>query len=210
MVFVASNNFFLEGRDKRKKALCVTSPSAPLPLSPVRTRLSLCNKNLKQQQMQLRESIHSTKKLFHNTIQNLKSIFFGGYQKLTKHSSFNPFSCGSGNVRNHQTGQYYEDFFNELECDLEKAMNRKSSSLMGSEEPVRDEDKMKELEMMDVSNVEHVLDVEEALHYYSRLKSPVYQDIVDEFFTDMYTEFSVPQAAASINSSKRRIESIRL
>ncbi|KAJ6348189.1 hypothetical protein OIU76_004627 [Salix suchowensis] len=211
--------------------------------------------------MQLRESIHSTKKLFHNTIQNLKSIFFGGYQKLTKHSSFNPFSCGSGNVRNYQTGQYYEDFFNELECDLEKAMKRKSSSLMGSEEPVRDEDvsnetdrnlanspqrkkqgekeemnkkicrpkkaeekisknmnesgyvlaqKMKKLEMMDVSNVEHVLDVEEALHYYSRLKSPVYQDLVDEFFTDMYTEFSVPQAAASINSSKRRIESNRL
>ncbi|KAB5563918.1 hypothetical protein DKX38_003972 [Salix brachista] len=211
--------------------------------------------------MQLRESIHSTKKLFHNTIQNLKSIFFGGYQKLTKHSSFNPFSCGSGNVRNYQTGQYYEDFFNELECDLEKGMKRKSSSLMGSEEPVRDEyvsnetdrtlanspqrkkqgekeemnkkicrpkkaeekssknmnesgyvlaQKMKELEMMDVSNVEHVLDVEEALHYYSRLKSPVYQDIVDEFFTDMYTEFSVPQAAASINSSKRRIESIRM
>ncbi|OMO66742.1 Helicase-like, DEXD box c2 type [Corchorus olitorius] len=70
--------------------------------------------------------------------------------------------------------------------------------------------KMKELEMMDVGDMEHVLDVEEALHYYSRLKSPVYLSIVDRFFTDMYSEFSVPQASASINTSKRRFGSIRL
>lgn len=71
--------------------------------------------------------------------------------------------------------------------------------------------KMKELEMMDASDVEHVLDVEEALHYYSRLRSPVYVDIVDNFFTNIYTEFSVPKASsASINSSKRRLGSTRL
>ncbi|KAK8584801.1 hypothetical protein V6N13_138747 [Hibiscus sabdariffa] len=70
--------------------------------------------------------------------------------------------------------------------------------------------KMKELEMMDVGDMEHELDVEEALHYYSRLKSPVYLSIVDRFFMDMYTEFSLPQASASINSSKRRFGSIRL
>lgn len=70
--------------------------------------------------------------------------------------------------------------------------------------------KMKELEMMDVSDMEHVLDVEEALHYYSRLKSPVYLSIVDKFFMDMYSEFSLPQASASISRSKRRFGSIRL
>ncbi|XVF74584.1 hypothetical protein PTKIN_Ptkin13bG0121500 [Pterospermum kingtungense] len=71
--------------------------------------------------------------------------------------------------------------------------------------------KMKELEMMDVGDMEHVLDVEEAIHYYSRLKSPVYLSIVDKFFMDMYSELSVPQAtASSINSSKRRFGSIRL
>ena len=70
--------------------------------------------------------------------------------------------------------------------------------------------KMKELEMMDVGDMEHELDVEEALHYYSRLKSPVYLSIVDKFFTDMYSEFSVPQASASINRPKRRFGSIRL
>ena len=62
--------------------------------------------------------------------------------------------------------------------------------------------KMKDLEM-GVGDVEQVLDIEEALHYYSRLTSPAYLDIVDKFFMDMYTEFSVPPASASINSSKR-------
>ncbi|KAG5512776.1 hypothetical protein RHGRI_038823 [Rhododendron griersonianum] len=41
--------------------------------------------------------------------------------------------------------------------------------------------KMKELEMMDVNDVDHVLDIEEVLHLYSRLKSPVYPDIVNKF-----------------------------
>lgn len=73
--------------------------------------------------------------------------------------------------------------------------------------------KIKDLEMVEAGDMEQVLDVEEALHYYSRLTSPVYQDIVDKFFTDMYTDFSVPQvpqASTSINSSKRRLDSIRL
>ena len=70
--------------------------------------------------------------------------------------------------------------------------------------------KMKELEMMEVGDMEHVLDVEEALHYYSRLTSPVYLSIVDKFFLDMYSEFSVPQVTASINISKRRFGSTML
>ncbi|KAE8700649.1 RAD3-like DNA-binding helicase protein isoform 1 [Hibiscus syriacus] len=70
--------------------------------------------------------------------------------------------------------------------------------------------KMKELEMMDVGDMEHVLDVEEALHYYSRLRSPVYLSIVDRFFMDMYSELYLPPASASINRSKRRFGSIRL
>lgn len=52
------------------------------------------------------------------------------------------------------------------------------------------EERLKELEMMDVSNLEHVLDIEEVLHYYSRLTCPAYVDIVDQFFMDMYSEFS--------------------
>jgi hypothetical protein len=71
-------------------------------------------------------------------------------------------------------------------------------------------EKIKDLEMMETDDVEHVLDVEEALHYYSRLTSPLYLDIVDKFFMEMYTEFSVPQVSTSINSSKRKFGSIRL
>ncbi|KAE8659517.1 RAD3-like DNA-binding helicase protein isoform 1 [Hibiscus syriacus] len=70
--------------------------------------------------------------------------------------------------------------------------------------------KIKELEMMDVDDMEHVLDVEEALYYYSLLKSPVYLSIVDRFFMDMYSEFSHPQASASTNSKKRRLGTIQL
>ncbi|TYI60051.1 hypothetical protein E1A91_D10G078400v1 [Gossypium mustelinum] len=72
--------------------------------------------------------------------------------------------------------------------------------------------KMKELEMMNVGDMEHVLDVEEALHYYSRLKSPAYLSIVDRFFKEMYSEIFIPPAsssAAGINISKRRFRSIR-
>jgi hypothetical protein len=65
-------------------------------------------------------------------------------------------------------------------------------------------EKMKDLEMMDTDDLEQVLDVEEALHYYSRLTSPLYVDIVDKFFMDMHTDFSIPQVSTSINNSKRR------
>lgn len=73
--------------------------------------------------------------------------------------------------------------------------------------------KMKELEMMNVGDMEHVLDVEEALHYYSRLKSPAYLSIVDRFFMEMYSEIFIPPASSSatgINSSKHRFGSIRM
>ncbi|OVA20354.1 hypothetical protein BVC80_157g171 [Macleaya cordata] len=49
--------------------------------------------------------------------------------------------------------------------------------------------KLRELELMDMSDMEHVLDVEEVIHYYSRLTCPVYLDIFDKFFMQMYSEF---------------------
>lgn len=73
--------------------------------------------------------------------------------------------------------------------------------------------KMKEFEMLDSGDVDHVLDIEEALHYYSRLTSPVYLDIVDQFFTDMHSEFSIPQSSSvsfKHSKSKGRLGSIRL
>ncbi|XP_059643569.1 uncharacterized protein LOC132285406 [Cornus florida] len=70
--------------------------------------------------------------------------------------------------------------------------------------------KMKELEMMDVNDVDHVLDVEEVLHYYSLLKSPVYLDIMDKFFTDTYSDLFVPQPSASVNNSMRKLGPLKL
>lgn len=73
--------------------------------------------------------------------------------------------------------------------------------------------KMKELEMMDMKDEEHVLDVEEVLHYYSLLTSPIYQDLVDKFFTDMYSEFNRPHPPTrtnSLSSSMRRLAPLKI
>ncbi|KAL3528761.1 hypothetical protein ACH5RR_008083 [Cinchona calisaya] len=70
--------------------------------------------------------------------------------------------------------------------------------------------KMKDLEMFEVDDVDHQLDIEEVLHYYSRLKCPAYIDIVDKFFMDMYSEFVLPQPSVSVNSSMRRLGPVKL
>ncbi|KAK4283749.1 hypothetical protein QN277_000669 [Acacia crassicarpa] len=54
------------------------------------------------------------------------------------------------------------------------------------------EKKLRELEKLDIGNVEYVLDIEEVLHYYSRLTCPAYLEIVDNFFMQMYSEFFAP------------------
>ncbi|XP_021892834.1 uncharacterized protein LOC110810845 [Carica papaya] len=209
--------------------------------------------------MLLRESIEKSKSLFHKTLQNLKSIFSGRYQKLSRNPLLSSFSCSCSSSRNQPTHEFYDHF----SADLEKYNKRKKNSKVVSKEPVSEEDssresfmqfteqstvkkkseerrkdekksrasrslkreekcngninegrtlaqRMKDLDMMDAGDMEHVLDVEEALHYYSRLKSPVYLDIVDKFFMDMYSEYSLPQASASTNNSKWRLRSIRL
>ncbi|GKV27022.1 hypothetical protein SLEP1_g36230 [Rubroshorea leprosula] len=213
--------------------------------------------------MQLRTSIEKTRIFFHKPLLNLRSFFFGGYQRLPKpHLLINPLSCGGDKKKKHRADQYYADFYSEWDFNFVQEEKRKKNAVMPSEELVQEEEacrrsfrknqspvkkeqengekeekkntessytfkreeqfqnkkggssaleqKMKAFEMMDIGDVEQVLDVEEALHYYSRLRSPVYLDIVDKFFTDMYSEFSVPQASASIKNSKRRLGSIRL
>lgn len=214
--------------------------------------------------MLIRESIEKTKNFLQKSLLNLKSFFFGGYQKLPKPPLLKPFSCSTGKTKNHQKDQYYTDFCNAWEYDLEEAKKGRNKNIIASKNKVDEENassgsfvnyadqspvknkheepkkevkkmgsfrmderedqcsqnknpegyalaqKIKQLDMMDAGNVEHVLDIEEAIHYYSRLKSPVYLDIVDKFFTDMYSELSVPQPSVRINSSNRRLGSIRL
>ncbi|XP_021276422.1 uncharacterized protein LOC110410850 [Herrania umbratica] len=68
--------------------------------------------------------------------------------------------------------------------------------------------KLKGLEMMDRSNMDHVLDIEEVLHYYSRLTCPAYLDIVDKFFMDICTEFSGPAASPKSVNSRSKFRSL--
>lgn len=218
----------------------------------------------KEPQMLPRETIHKTSIFLHKTLRNFKSCFFGGYQRLPRSLSFNPFSCSSGSARTYTRDQFYNEFYDQLQLDLNRIRRVDNNGLSGSREPPAMEDasctgsfmnfakqseqkktheervkdknkgssqlgkkrylsshnmkrgphvlaqKMKELEMMDAGDVEQVLDIEEALHYYSRLTSPVYLDIVEKFFVDMHTEFSTPQPSFSIKQSKGRLGSIRL
>ncbi|XP_060675983.1 uncharacterized protein LOC132805136 [Ziziphus jujuba] len=213
--------------------------------------------------MLIKETINKRKNFFHKTLQNLKSFFLGGYQKLPKSLSFNPFSCASGKLKNYKGDHYYTDFYDEWESHLDKLSKRDGNDTTASKDVMKEENtsggniifpepspvktkqegglkekkkiggsnlgkvkesnaqkmnsggyalaqKMKELEIMDAGDVEQVLDIEEALHYYSRLKSPVYVDIVDKFFMDMYSESTIPAAPVNINHSKRRFGSFRL
>ncbi|XP_038880084.1 uncharacterized protein LOC120071772 [Benincasa hispida] len=50
--------------------------------------------------------------------------------------------------------------------------------------------KLKELEKVDARNVDHAMDIQEVLHYYSRLTSPTFLEIVDKFFVDIFAEFN--------------------
>lgn len=82
-----------------------------------------------------------------------------------------------------------------------------SSSMFNSKSMV--EKKLKELEMLEMSNVDYILDIEEVLHYYSRLTCPSYLEIVDKFFVEMYSEFfGCPETPASVNS-KLKMRSVR-
>ncbi|KAK7402300.1 hypothetical protein VNO78_14456 [Psophocarpus tetragonolobus] len=211
--------------------------------------------------MLLRETIRKTKFLLHKTLRSFKSVIFGGYQKLPRSLSFNPFLGRSSNARTYTSDRFYNEFYDMLQCDLNRIKRSDSSGISRSrerdqalmpdaanteifskqsskksiaekgaveekkskgnselekkeclkEEGVHDlAQKMKELEMMDSGDVEHVLDIEEALHYYSRLKSPVYLDIVDKFFMDMHSEFSLQDSTIKRTKSKGTIGSIRL
>ncbi|KAG2718477.1 hypothetical protein I3760_03G222400 [Carya illinoinensis] len=73
--------------------------------------------------------------------------------------------------------------------------------------------KLKEMESLDMGNIDHLLDIEEVLHYYSRLTCPAYLDIVDKFFMDIYEEFFGAATIAltparSINSRLRQRRSV--
>ncbi|GER44170.1 GroES-like zinc-binding dehydrogenase family protein [Striga asiatica] len=98
-----------------------------------------------------------------------------------------------------------------LECSKEEKNVRKNSAKKTKESSFRGVDllarKMKDLEMMNMSDMDHVLDVEEVLHYYSRLNCPTYVEIVDKFFTEMHSDFHAPPPQPSRSGSMRKLRS---
>ncbi|KAK9690279.1 hypothetical protein RND81_09G117900 [Saponaria officinalis] len=188
--------------------------------------------------MLLKKSIQKTKKFILKTLQNMKNMLFGSYDSIPRTLFLNPLSCTSINQsNNHNLDIIYPRFSNRT-TNIEHSMKQNvisedghrnalnsSSETRHKIEPKSAQSsscryandgtyvlaqKMKELDMIEVGDVDHALDVEEALTYYSRLSCPVYVDIVDKFFMDMYEEFLLPQASVSLSSSSRRLGPLKL
>ncbi|PSR96862.1 Colossin-B like [Actinidia chinensis var. chinensis] len=182
--------------------------------------------------MLLRKAFQKTRIFFHKNLKNLKSFLFGRYQKL-------PVYCNNSSPNTQQLDQFYSEFSELWASNNEHTKNKNTSISTKEPMEEEDEDremgstregkreepcpviadaggnyvlaqKMKELEMMELTDVDHVLDIEEVLHYYSCLKCPAYLDIVDKFFMDMYSEFSLPKPSSSISGSSRRLGPLKL
>uniref|UniRef100_A0A7N0TIB0 OVATE domain-containing protein n=1 Tax=Kalanchoe fedtschenkoi TaxID=63787 RepID=A0A7N0TIB0_KALFE len=96
---------------------------------------------------------------------------------------------------------------------MDQGVEKEDDGCLKKQGSYRFSQRMKELEMLEFKDVDHVLDVEEVLHYYSRLRSPVYLDIVDSFFTDMYAELHKPHRSGkgtSLHGSQRRLGPVKL
>ncbi|XP_021903256.1 uncharacterized protein LOC110818629 [Carica papaya] len=174
------------------------------------------------------KSISTTKSLFHKTIQTFKSFFPSAdhhhYIRLPKITtpSFNAFCCGTHmdddpvKIKSNGQGQRLPEKkpSGSPEKKKEYYPEEKREEQAGSRSVNGDDDrgrrclvlqKLRELKMIWRSDVDYVLDIEEVLHYYSRLTCPAYLDIIDKFFMEIYPEFfrlQQPLTPTTINCSK--------
>ncbi|CAN1141954.1 hypothetical protein LINPERPRIM_LOCUS25738 [Linum perenne] len=153
--------------------------------------------------MLLKNPISNTKVVFHRILHSVKSIFSpsnGNYHKIPKSPSpppsidhnkkkkkkiefnnRNEANCSTKCLQETQTTRgKMSNYYYRKEEKNQWSREAKSCSLVR---------KLKELQMADASNVDHVRDMEEILHYYSRLTCPEYVDIVERFFMDVYSDF---------------------
>lgn len=172
--------------------------------------------------------LRNTKKLFQKTLDSVKSFLSsGGYQRLPKtppspppphHPPNSGAGAGAGRIleiqyNSHQVIRNKVSSKSTPPCEKKKK-NGKSITYEGKryEQNLKRKEeekergifvvkKLKELEMMDEKNAEHVLDIQEIIHYYSRLTCPPYLHIVESFFLDMYSEF-LSAATASHHLSR--------
>lgn len=175
-------------------------------------------------QILLKKTFQKTKNLLLKTQHNLNSFLFRSNHKLPKVCHFNPFFSRSNRIPNsiiQELDDFYRDFPQQWQhSDQNEAPERKSvrkesvnNTMKDQKEKMEDAflrntskveilvQKMKELEMMDEEDMEQMLDIKEVLYYYSHLRCPVYLDIVDRYFMDMYNELSLPQTFINVKSS---------
>ncbi|CAN8293324.1 unnamed protein product [Cochlearia groenlandica] len=175
------------------------------------------------------KSMHRVGRFLKKSLESIKStICFGKYHNLPKDTTplLSPFSCS---LRDRSTqDSRTEETYSVVSCESTAVAETKQESVNIKvqqkkrhkkkvaeplEEAKRRGDllaqKMKDLNMVDLRDVDHAFDVREALRCYSSIRSPVYLDIVDNFFTDMYYEFSDPRASSSITGTRRKAGSFR-
>ncbi|CAH8338960.1 unnamed protein product [Eruca vesicaria subsp. sativa] len=148
-----------------------------------------------------------TNSFFHRTLHSLKSMILRAGKKLSRpQTHFSCTFCRSNSLDS--SDDFYASFLNIWESDLgnsigggaplkleqkpqEHGQDHQEKKIEAcSSRSLRDcdtmEKKIKEMYVIETGDIEQALDVEEALHYYSRLRSPVYLNIVDKFLNDLY------------------------
>ncbi|KAF8095085.1 hypothetical protein N665_0341s0013 [Sinapis alba] len=179
------------------------------------------------------KSIERVGRFLRKSLGSIKStICFGKYNNFPNNNNtplLCPFSCSLSRrcaIQDSKT----EETYSVISCEstavaetrdeslINKNQHKKKKTKKKVAEPLEEAkrrgdmlaQKMKDFNMVDLRDVEHASDVQEALRCYSSIRSPVYLDIVDNFFTDMYYEFSDPLTTSSIKGSRRKAGSFRL
>ncbi|CAA7031691.1 unnamed protein product [Microthlaspi erraticum] len=155
--------------------------------------------------MVIRSSISNTRKFFHKTIDNFKSFFSnnGTYHKLPK-------TPNNTSINNHHHHHHPNPNIVTSSSSIPKQFQPnyviKNRSLI--QQPRRGDinetlfskpkvglirRKLEEMEKMMnddiIKDEEHVADVREFLHCYSRLRCAAYLDVVEHFFMEVYSDF---------------------
>ncbi|CDY55974.1 BnaA09g56730D [Brassica napus] len=190
-------------------------------------------KQLHEEKHLFAKSIERVGRFLRKSLGSIKStICFGKHHTVPKNNNsplLSPFSCSLHRScpQDSQTEETYSVFSSEStavaetrdESLINKVQHKKKPKKKKVAEPLEEAkrrgetlaQKMKDFNMVDLRDVEHASDVQEALRCYSSIRSPVYLDIVDNFFTDMYYEFSDPLTiTSSIKGSRRKAGSFRL
>ncbi|KAL4563931.1 hypothetical protein LXL04_027980 [Taraxacum kok-saghyz] len=169
-----------------------------------------------------------TKKLFKRSIETFKSYFSDGYQKLPKAPShnvgFNPTNIYSEFVDQWEAADRimavaYENnidnlkqnkgsmLINDHEVDRRKDHKHEETTFKVDEKRCLVTRRLKELELLDGQNGDHVLDIQEILHYYPRLTSHAYRELVENFCMDIYSEVS---SQPHLDNSRARRVKVRV